>query len=189
MFLGFIHGISRMNANPNEGGKNNPSMPEFLKDLVRFAIGTDDEGQVRAVAMTLYALAAIAILALTCRAWRAIERQRYSGDDNNHERGVLLICLYAAAYGLLVPRLKDYSCILLLLPVWQLAKFSLAGKRDAWLAVIFAACLSNFSFWFGVHAAYVFLWRYEALAMTFAAWALFVREVQVERRTEAASER
>lgn len=177
LLLGFVHGLTRMSTNPQEGGKNNPSMPEFLKDLMRFSLGADDEGLVRIVATVLYALVAVAVLALTWRAWRAINR-RWPGAEGNvdGERGVLLVCLYAAAYGLLIPRLKDYSCILLLLPVWRLAKFSLAGKRDAWLALIAAACLSNFSAWFGVYAAYVFLWRYQALAVTFAAWALFVHE-------------
>ena len=134
LFLGFIQGLTRMSTNPNEGGKNNPSMPEFLKDVVRFSIGPDDEGRVRVISLILYALVAVAVLVLTWRAWRAINR-RWPDDG---ERGVLLVCLYAAAYGLIVPRLKDYSCILLLLPVWRMAKFSLAGKRDAWLALIAA---------------------------------------------------
>ena len=175
LFFDFVHGLTRLSTNPQEGGKNNPSTPEFLKELVRFSVGPDDEGLARIVALVLYALAAVAVLTLTWRAWRAFGR-RWPVDHADGERGVLLVCLYAAAYGLLVPRLKDYSCILLLLPVWRMAKFSLAGKRDAWLALIFAACLSNYSEWFGVYAAYVFLWRYQALALTFAAWALFVHE-------------
>lgn len=187
LFLGFLHALTRMRANPNEGGKNNPSMPEFLKDAVRFSVGPDEEGQVRMAAMVLYALVAVAVLVVTWRAWRAINRRWPDAESSDGgERGVLLVCLYAAAYGLLVPRLKDYSCILLLLPVWRMAKFSLAGKRDAWLALIFAACLSNYSDWFGVYAAYVFLWRYQALALTFAAWALFVREILATHRSSQA---
>ena len=191
LFLGFVHGLTRMSANPNEGGKNNPSMPEFLKDVVRFSIGPDEEGQVRVISLVLYALVAIVVLALTWRTWRAINRRspEDGNNDDSGERGVLVVCLYAAAYGLLVPRLKDYSCILLLLPIWRLAKFSLAGKRDAWLAVIAVACLSNFSAWFGVYAAYVFLWRYQALAVTFVAWALFVREILIAPVTDGAKYR
>ena len=87
-----------------------------------------------------------------------------------------MIYLACLAYALTVPRMKDYSYILLLPVVWQTGKWFLAQNPRAWLLFPVLLCLGNLSELPSVMLAYGLLWRYLPYAAALAAWVFLLCE-------------
>ena len=170
LFGGYVHALALFSGVPDTR-TGNPSTLEFLRDLVRYNLG---DGAIHDLPWLLPASYLAAVAGVGIFSWRAWRTLRARPDGDASRRGVLLVCLAVLAYGLAVPRLKDYSYILLLVPVWMAAKTALAGRRDAWLAVVVIACVAARSPFGPLGAAYAFLWHYQALMVAYAAWALLV---------------
>ncbi len=164
----------------NDGGRNNPCLLEVLKDLCwKYVYETIEPGDINAVVLPAYAVLVLIVLGVSWLAWRAICRRYPAGTGGNAlhaPRGVRLIFLVCLAYTLTVPRMKDYSYILLLPVVWQVGKWCLARHPQAWLAFVALFCLGNFSESVPLMEIYDLLWRYLPYVAAVAAWVLLLRE-------------
>ena len=168
LFGGYVHALVFI-AHVRDTGAGNPCSLEFLRDLIRYNLG---DGALRDFPWLLpaaYALVAAGVGGFSWRAWRALRTH-----PDTFQRGVTMVCLACLAYGLTVPRLKDYSCILLLVPVWLAARTALSRRRDAWLAVVVIACLAARSPFKPLSTVYAFVWHYQTLLVALTAWALLV---------------
>jgi len=106
----FRHLADPVQAWHYERGPNNCSVYALVHHAVETATG------VRAIATPwakrVHAVWALAVAALTARALLVLRRGP-GGDEDRRRRAALLYC---AAYALVVPRLKDYSFLLLIPP-------------------------------------------------------------------------
>ena len=179
MFANFVHGMRRLSANALEDGSNNPSVRKCLEEIAQYALVLDD-GPARVFVLIAQVLIGAAVVWFSWQAWQVI-RQRTAADAGGggggdpDASGVLTVCLFTVVYALLVPRLKDYSCIVLLLPLWRLARVSFHGRFGTWMAVIALGCLCDHSPWPLLSSVYWFLWRYQAIMLAFVVWVAFVR--------------
>ena len=164
----------------HDGGHNNPCAVELLKSLVPLVAPSSDEQRIAAVARPLYPVLVIAVLAISWLAWRSLCRRPPSGASTNppdgDTRGPRLIFLVCLAYTLTVPRMKDYSYILLLPVVWRVGKWTLARHPQTWLMFVLLACLSNYSYFESLTKLYGLLWDYLPYLIAGTAWALLLRE-------------
>ena len=175
LFDGYVRALVLFSGVPDTRA-GNPSTLEFLRDLLRYNLGDGAIHDFPFLLPALYLAAMAGVGFISWRAWQTLRAQ-----PNTSYRGVMLVCLAVLAYGLAVPRLKDYSYILLLVPVWTALKTALAGRRDAWLAVVVIACVAARSPFGPLGAAYAFLWHYQALMVAYAAWGLLVWHVAGSR--------
>jgi hypothetical protein len=99
LFRGFVNNASAI----SESGLTNPSSLALLKDwFSAFSV----TGDVYMIAYVAVALIAIGFTATT------MIRFRFSGNTTS------LITLYCLAYALIMPQLRSYSYILLIVPLW-----------------------------------------------------------------------
>ena len=155
----------------HDGGHNNPCAVELLKSLASLFGPSLEEPQIAAVTRLLYLVLVVAVLGASFLAWRAVCRR--SPDDARGLRLIFLVCL---AYTLTVPRMKDYSYILLLPVVWRVGKWTLARRPPAWLGLVVLACLSNYSYFESLTTFYGLLWDYLPYLIAAVAWGLLLGE-------------
>jgi hypothetical protein len=112
LFEEFVRSAGSMAAAPNERREYNPALLPLIQDIAGPLIGRLQPPLLNRVATVIYLAAAGVILlfsALVCRRIRA-------SDPEQHRRLVLFLgCL---AYALTVPRMKQYSYMLLLPPAF-----------------------------------------------------------------------
>lgn len=125
---GLLKGFFRQLADPSqpwryERGPNNCSVVGFLQHVLETAWG--DRRLAASWAMRLDVLWAAAVVSLTGLSLRRILKD--GGGEEDKRRRVMM--LFIAAYALVVPRLKDYSFLLLIPPTIA------ALETDAPLAV------------------------------------------------------
>lgn len=176
LFHDFTRALVSGFGGAHDGGRNNPCLLEFLKNLWWEVIDTTiDPSELMAAVLPVYAVLVLIILGLSWLAWRAICRA-YPADAQRTQRGIRLVFLVCLAYALTVPRMKDYSYILLLPVVWQVGKWCLVRHGQALLMFVVLLCLGNFSESVPLMTLYGFLWRYSPYAAAVAAWVLLLRE-------------
>lgn len=95
-----------------EGGmQGNPSTLSFVNDVLARISSWLDSGAWQGVAIGVYALLGITILAVTFTAW---QRWRYAGGQIPGGDRLVPIFLFTATYAITAPRFKSYSFILVL---------------------------------------------------------------------------
>ncbi len=156
----------------HDGGRNNPCAIELLKSLAPLFDPSLGEDRIAAVVRPFYLVLIVVVLGTSFLAWRAICRRPPDGTANppDDSRGLRLIFLVCLAYTLTVPRMKDYSYILLLPVAWRVGKWTLARHPQASLGFVLLACLTNYSYFDSLQTLYGLLWDYLPYAIAAAAW-------------------
>lgn len=169
LFGFFVQSLGSTASSQYDVGRNNPCLQEVLRDVFLMCDPTLDRQELNQAMLPVYAVLVLVVFAVSWLAWRAICR-RQSGDM----RGRQLVFLTCLAYALTVPRMKDYSYLLLLPVVWQVGKWFLARDPRAWLLFPVGLCLANYSPFSPVAIPMTFLWLYLPYAAALAAWGLLV---------------
>ncbi len=119
LFQGFLNNAGSI----SESGLTNPSSIALLKDwFSAFGITGD-------VYMLAYVSAALIVIGFTAV---TMIRSRFSGST------IRLITLYCLAYALIMPQLRSYSYILLIVPLW--CTLCMQGKRFRFL-ILYVLCI------------------------------------------------
>ncbi len=141
------------------GSPLNPCLRAFVEDLLTAALPyLPPDSPVRAAGITgpAYVALAAAIVAVTVLAVRRHRDPRWA------------IYLGLCAYALIAPRMKDYSYILLLVPVFELLRPRLTGTPSGrGLALVVLAALAA--------PGVDMLWEYRPLLLAGWAWAASLR--------------
>lgn len=153
-----------------ERGRINPSMFAFLEDLFRIAslFGCSFHASVRAVIHAWIAGAVILAAGFTAR------RMSKNGDESKKRLLLYLVCV---SYSLLVPRFKDYTYVLLILPAFE-ALLRLAGRSGSgrwfWLFFVLTATSPSLSadLYLGI------FWEYYPLILAWSLWFFYLNEIR-----------
>lgn len=151
----------------HEAGPNNCSTYGFIKQGLEIWLG--DRSRAVALAKTLFLPLAAIILALSLRAGRAILQDKSSPNATRKE----MILFYCMVYALLVPRMKDYTFMLLLIPTLFILEAPISAKLR-WAILLLAGAnsakglakssgLGEWSFFFAyfkLYAAALCWWAY-----------------------------
>jgi len=166
LFRAFVQNVRQF----DEMGIVNPSTVTFLNSLSTLIAGTTGYGVPPAVRWALFAGIVIAIVVASSRAYLAARRLPH---DEQVWQAVFLACF---VYALILPRFKDYSFILLLVPAFSVIKR--ASPASAQIPLVVLAVLS---------AHYVHLpllrdvldvvWDYYPLALAYLFWGMQIREL------------
>jgi hypothetical protein len=123
------------------------------------------------VIFTVFIMLAALIIWLTGRALSRLKRQR--GIDTDKIKIIIFIC--CLAYALLMPRFKDYSYVLLLVPAYfALKKFSVGLGRVFLFALIILSVPETVNLP-GFQEIFKYVWGYSPLWAAVVVWVLYLR--------------
>lgn len=157
----------------DERGSQNPSILALLRDGFEFL----EQRNILIptfLPIAIYLAFCVAIVLVT---WFVVKRVK----EIERPLMIFLICL---AYALIMPRFKDYSYVLLLLPayymIWKVIKIP-----SLYLMVVMLMVASNFPLPFGLSAPIsTFIWGYYPLLTTFAIWVLASYAIVKKEKTQ-----
>jgi hypothetical protein len=152
------------------GADSNPSLLSMVRDLTDAVVPPGAAGTGFWIAVAVYAAMAVIIVAVSIRAWRIL---RASPEKDAVSSSLYLAC---ATYGLLVPRFKVYSLILLLPAACYVLKRS--TRLPAWpflLALLAMTIYPPLPKLLPVHFVEQYIWLYYPLFLAFLVWGLLLR--------------
>jgi len=161
-----------------EGGIHNPSSLALLGELGDgLGLASATSGPHPAVA-ALYGLLVVAVLLFTVAALRRLARGQ-GGDGEGGSKApvstaLISICLACLAMGLVLPRFKDYSYMLLLLPAYVI----IGQIRRPWIPLVLygAVMLALTNPLLPIRAEGP-LWAYQPFWAAFLVWLFGVEKV------------
>jgi len=104
--------------------------------------------------------------------WKALSRIRRNPGGDSDKAVIFLFCL---AYALLMPRFKDYSYILLLVPAYFALKKYAAGLGRVFLFVLAGLSVAENTSLPGFEVVFRHFWNYFPLFTGAVFWALYLR--------------
>ncbi len=171
LWEGFVRNLAESNTSILlfENGRINPSSFAFIEHLFwLFRLGTGADLPVWLRALVHEAFVVIVLWA----AERVLIRPIRGSDEREKDR----LYLYLLTYALVLPRFKDYSYLLLVIPAWE-AVSRLGMRRDnraIWTAALVLTAATPIRS--ALPALRVF-WEYYPLILTFGFWAYFIHEI------------
>lgn len=151
-------------------GITNPSTFVWVQDAVNGAHSVLFAGAAPpSLVYGAFGLAAAVILFLT---WRAAVRFRKDQDRDSDKAVVFLFCL---AYALVMPRFKDYSYVLLLVPAYFALKKYAAGLGRVFLFGLAVLSVAQNTSLPGFQVVFGYLWNYIPLFTAVVFWGLYLR--------------
>ena len=159
-----------------EGGILAPSTLAFIRGACESLAAALNRPLPPALPTALYVAAAALILTVSARAVVLFLRAPAPRDER------ALIFFACLVYALLLPRLKDYSYILLLAPVYAAAR-AWGGRAGAWLAalLLLAYPANGVVHLRGLSALYPFLINYFPWLIALAAWLAYLPLMRGDR--------
>ncbi|MBN2199355.1 MAG: DUF2029 domain-containing protein [Candidatus Aminicenantes bacterium] len=151
-------------------GISNPSGFLWLQEVVGSSFHSVFGGEApRALIFGLWAALSGLIVLLT---WKALSKIRKNPDGDSEKTVIFLFCL---AYALFMPRFKDYSYILLLVPSYFALKRYAAGLGRVFLFVLAGLSVAENTSLPGFAVIFRHFWNYFPLFTASVFWALFLR--------------
>ena len=163
--VAFFHSVPK---NYGERGWLNPALLPLVVDAMSFITRAIAAPLNRIVVLAAYAVAAGGIALPTAVMVRRVAR---SDAANRMEVIVYLVFLSTA---LVLPRFKNYSYMLLIVPTWYIATHSTAISRA--LPLLLLACLPVYS-WITRPASLDLAANYSSWLIAFGAWSLYLYEL------------
>jgi hypothetical protein len=152
------------------GGILNPSTFAWLQNLLRSycpkVMGTLPPP---ALVYSVFALLAAVIIWLTGRAVFRLRRRE------SPEAAKIIVFLSCAAYALLMPRFKDYSYVLLLVPAYFALKKTIGGLGRVFFFALMILSVPEYVNLPGLKEVFEQLWRFMPLWAAAAVWVLYLR--------------
>jgi len=169
-FLGYFRGI----ANLEWRGITNPATYVFIHDVLKVWGEAKDFMPAAFLLPSIFALVAIVVCAVSWKAYRRLQRVP------ENRRNLLMIFLVCMVFALLVPRFKDYSYLLLLVPAYYCLMHLSSDKGGVFLFVLMILTIPGHANPPGMEAVSRFLWQFYPLAMAYLTWILILRRIHEE---------
>lgn len=151
----------------DEGGINNASTYEFMRALPA-VLAINFSGT---LPLVLYALLAIALILIT---WQSLRPIICSEDKDDRLMVVFTLTMLAL---LILPRMKDYSYILAVLPTFFIMLRN--RSRDSLLVLLVLVCLSARDLAVPIFGEMLlYYWDFYTLVVSGFVWGLYIREVR-----------
>ncbi len=151
----------------NAGGINNASTYEFMKALPTM-LSVDFSGTLPVV---LYILLAIGVTLIT---WQSLRPIMYS-TERDHK--LMLVFTLSMLVLLILPRVKDYSYILAVLPTFYIVVRN--RLRDSLLVLLVLICLSARDLKAPIFSEMLlYYWDFYTLVLSGVVWGLYIKEVR-----------
>jgi Glycosyltransferase family 87 len=166
LFPAFLQNVQRF----EETGIVNPSTANLLKSLSMLISRTTGYEVPAAVRWTVFGGIVVAIIAVSRRAYAAARRLPH---DERVWQTVFLACF---VYALVLPRFKDYSFILLLVPAFSVIRRASPAAAQTGL-IILAALSAHYGHFPVFRRVLDLLWDYYPLALAYLFWGMQVRDL------------
>lgn len=159
----------------DERGIINPSTLAILKDafdLLAIKTGATVPHFVPSVVF-LFVISGILFLS-----WRSYTGMKFLNGAYREKSAIFFACL---VYALILPRFKDYSYILLLVPTYFIIKRPVYAKVYVLFFSFTALSVTRVTLP-GFPIIFNFLWRYYPLIIAYSAWGLYLRSCHFTRK-------
>jgi hypothetical protein len=158
-----------------EHGIHSPSTVGIIKDGFEMLAQTTGISIPAAFQLGLFYIAAGAIILVSGRAYFVLK----SLETEDKEKMILfLACI---VYALIHPRLKDYACVLLIVPSYFIINRMSYLKVYPFLFFLVIISAANVTLP-GLKIIYVFMWTYYPLVIAYFMWCLYVYEIFALRK-------
>lgn len=152
-------------------GITNPSTYVFLNSVINRLNQKMGLNLPPAILPAVFLLVAIGIIFIS---WKAYLRIKQMPDAN---RGRLLIFLTCLVYALLIPRFKDYSYTLLLVPAYFILMNLTEKKGTVFLFILMILTMPTHANPPGIEVISEFFWNFYPLVLAYLVWILFLRGI------------
>ncbi len=165
----FVREFFAFVATIDERGIVNPSTLSLVRDVFQVPVGKAGNAFAVGCSWAAYALAVAGIVLATSRKVRGLEK------TDSADREKIAAFLFCFMYALIVPRMKDYSYVVLLIPTYYMiarSGFARISPFYTFLAVVPCVYVPLP----GMDIAAFFLWSYYPLVIAFFFWGLYLRQ-------------
>jgi len=175
MFRAFVAGAKGVLV---EYGLYSPTTIGIIKDGFELLLRTTGISMPQMLHPGLFYIIAAAILFVSWRAYRVLK----SIEAEDKEKMILfLACL---VYALIHPRLKDYACVLLIVPSYFIINRLKYLKAYPFLFFLMIISAANVTLP-GLKTIYIFMWTYYPLVLAYLIWSLYLYEIFASRKRTA----
>ncbi len=115
----------------------------------------------------------IAITGILFASWKAYRRLRYTEREDKERLFLFLACL---VYALILPRFKDYSYILLIVPAYFILKELTYWKAKPILFILIILPSPINASLPGISLISRVIWEYYSLFLAYSIWGLYIYE-------------
>lgn len=169
-FLGYFRGI----ANLEWRGITNPATYVFIHKVLNVWGKAKGFTPAPFLLPVMFGVVAIVVCAVSWKAYRRLRRMPENRSD------LLLIFLACMVFALLVPRFKDYSYLLLLVPAYYCLMHLGSDKGGVLLFILMILTIPGHANPPGLEILSQFLWQFYPLALAYMIWILILRRIHEE---------
>jgi len=155
-----------------ERGHINPTTFSMIQSLIEIPFGRSNPTITEIITFLLFGFFVIIALLINLKLGKRIKYNQQTGYE------MIIIFLFCITYALVMPRFKDYSYILLLVPAYFIIKNDSRTKTYFFLAFILIMTRNTY-FQSGV-AISNFLWDYYSLFILYLIWGLYLINFRYE---------
>ena len=156
----------------DELGVLNPATYVFLKDLMSYS-------SYSRIQVPFIGIIAIYVFAVFFIIWASVLGWRKLQNFEAEERLITSILLLCLTYALVLPRFKDYSYILLIVPVYYIIKYA-NFEKSFWPLFMVVILYPNALYDFELHHIpvisnmFIFIFTYYPLWIAYGAWGMYL---------------
>jgi hypothetical protein len=154
-----------------ERGVRNPATFSLIMDP--FQLLAKETGIIVPVAVPMI-IFSIVIIGILFTSWQAYRRLSYTEREDKEKLFLFLACL---VYALILPRFKDYSYILLIVPAYFILKELTYRKATPVLFILIILPSPISASLPGISLISRVIWEYYSLFMAFGIWGLYIYEI------------
>lgn len=178
MFRAFINAAK---FTLSEQGIISPSTIGILKDIFNILSKISGIPATQALQYNIFCVIAAAIIIVSGRAYFILKSLKM---EDKEKMTLFLVCL---VYALIHPRLKDYACMLLIVPSYFIIKKCGDLKIYPFLFVLASLAVTNISLP-GSAIIYGLLWNYYPLVIAYLIWGLYIYEIFITGKQQRAAQ-
>jgi hypothetical protein len=157
-----------------ERGIVSPSTIGILKDGFEMLYNTTGIAVPEAFQLGLFYIIAAVIFLVSSQAYLVLK----SLETEDKEKIILFLACFV--YALIHPRLKDYACVLLIVPSYFIINRMRYLKAYPFLFLLVILSAANVTLP-GLRTIYVFMWTYYPLVIAYFMWSLYLYEIYALR--------
>jgi len=176
LFMDFVRLMSGILSDIR--GVINPSTFTLIRDV--FGLIAKERGITVPQRIQILAFLVI-VAAIIFLSWRSFIVLKSVGGKEKDKIMVFLSCL---VYALILPRFKDYSYILLIVPTYFAIKRFSGGKEYIFLFIIMVLSTPDIVNLPGFNIIFSYLWNYYPLAIAFSVWILYLSKIFLSTKKE-----
>jgi len=172
MFCAFLTGAKDVLV---ERGLYSPSTAGLIQEVFEMLAQTAGISVPEGFQRGLFYVIGAAIILVSLRSYFVLKSLKTEDKEK------MILFLACIVYALIHPRLKDYACVLLIVPSYFI--INRMGYLKAYPFLFFLAIVSAANVTLpGLRTIYVFMWTYYPLVLAYFMWSLYLYEIYASRK-------